>query len=132
MTDRHPSWLDRRPEDKTDVEWAGQKLLILLTLVELLVSVLWVGAICDVIFSHTETLSPRGLCLFIVLAGVGLFIFGVSLYTLKVTHGWRYWDDLARREKTVALLSIGAGIAVIATTCIACYLLFTWAQSMAD
>ena len=47
-----------------------------------------------------------------------LLIFGVNLYTLKITSGWgQYRYELTRYEKTIAALSIVSGLAVIAITC---------------
>jgi hypothetical protein len=123
MSNRHPGY-GERPEDITGEECSGTTLPILLTLVELALSVLWVGAIMNA--------SSRSVNLRIVLVVFCLLVFGSSLHTVKVTNGWCDWRYIPQSDKTIAALTLAAGLAMIAATCYVCCSFYTWAQGTSE
>jgi hypothetical protein len=123
MTNRH-SGCGERPEDATGEECAGITLPNLLTLVELLLSVVWV---CTIMYT-----SPCSVYLRIVLVVFCFLVFGFSLHTLEVTNGWTDWTNVRPFDKTIAAIALSAGLAMIAATCYVCCSFYTWAQGTSE
>jgi uncharacterized membrane protein len=49
----------------------------------------------------------------LVVLVVGLFVFSINLYTLKITSGWRHWKDLPKHKKAIAHISVAAGVLAV-------------------
>jgi hypothetical protein len=123
MANRH-SGCGVRPEDMPEEECSGTTLPILLTLGGLLLSVVWVGAILYA--------SPFSAYLRSVIVMVCALVCGLSLYTIKATNGWSDWADIRPLDKTIAVITLTAGLAILAATCCVCYWYTFWAQGTSE
>jgi ABC-type branched-subunit amino acid transport system permease subunit len=98
-------------------------LFLILTLAGLLLSAFWCFLLIPDITNryHYVEIATVVLC---------LLVFGVNLYTLKITSGWRRWGDLPKNKKAIAVISAFTGLAMIVCTGLAFCLIWLIVQGL--